>query len=296
MAAVTAERGLAPGPGVGMAPAGAAAAVRGRGSFPVWRWAILLIAGVYFLLPLYAALRFAGLSGFGAVFTQGGFGSSLWLSVRLAAVTWTITMVLMVPTTVYVHLRLPAWLPCWLLEGITILPIVIPPVVLIFGVLQVMPLALRSTVWLLAVEYVILAMPFAYRALDAGLRSIDVKTLTEASGSLGVEVRFSAHLTMWRVLLPNMRTAILSATILIVALVLGEFTMASLDLQQTFPVWIVLFDQLNAQISVAASIVALLVTWFFLMLITVIATRQSRRTGGAEVTLFSVAPRETIGN
>jgi putative spermidine/putrescine transport system permease protein len=272
------------------APAPAPVAARRRGSFPVWRWVILLIAAVYFLLPLYAALRFAGLHAFGSVFTQGGFGSSLWLSVKLAVVTWAITMLLMIPTTVYVHLRLPGLRR--LLETITILPIVIPPVVLIVGVLQVMPLALRSSVWLLAIEYVVLAMPFAYRALDAGLRSIDVKTLTEASGSLGA----GPFTTLWRVLLPNLRTALLSATILIVALVLGEFTMASLDLQQTFPVWIVLFDQENAQISVAASIFALVVTWLFLMLITVIATRQSRRAGGGEVTLFTAAPRQTIGN
>jgi putative spermidine/putrescine transport system permease protein len=272
------------------APAPAPVAARRRGSLPVWRWVILLIAAVYFLLPLYAALRFAGLHAFGSVFTTSGFGSSLWLSVKLAVVTWAITMLLMIPTTVYVHLRLPGLRR--LLETITILPIVIPPVVLIVGVLQVMPLALRSSVWLLAIEYVVLAMPFAYRALDAGLRSIDLKTLTEASGSLGA----GPLTTLWRVLLPNLRTALLSATILIIALVLGEFTMASLDLQQTFPVWIVYFDQENAQISVAASIFSLVVTWLFLMLITVVATRQSRRAGGGEVTLFTAAPRQTIGN
>ena len=272
------------------APAPAPVAARRRGSLPVWRWVILLIAAVYFLLPLYAALRFAGLHAFGSVFSTTGFGSSLWLSVKLAVVTWAITMLLMIPTTVYVHLRLPGLRR--LLETITILPIVIPPVVLIVGVLQVMPLALRSSVWLLAIEYVVLAMPFAYRALDAGLRSIDLKTLTEASGSLGA----GPLTTLWRVLLPNLRTALLSATILIIALVLGEFTMASLDLQQTFPVWIVYFDQENAQISVAASIFSLVVTWLFLMLITVVATRQSRRAGGGEVTLFTAAPRQTIGN
>jgi len=261
-----------------------------QGQSSVWRWVVMIIAGVYFLVPLYAALRFAGLSGFKDVFTTPGFGSSLWLSIRLAAVTWIVSMLLMIPTTVYVHLRMPGLRR--LLEGVTILPIVIPPVVLIIGVLQVMPLALRASVWLLALEYVILAMPFAYRALDAGLRAIDVKTLTEASGSLGA----GWLSTMWRVILPNMRTAVISATILIVALVLGEFTMASLDLKQTFPVWIVLFDQENAQISVAASIFALFVTWVFLMLITVIATRQSSRTGGGEVTLFTVAPQQTIGN
>ena len=283
MAALTKDLGIAMTP----PPAGTRSQ---RRPFAAWRWIILLLAAIYFLLPLYAAVRFAGLHAFGSVVTQAGFGSALWLSVKLAVVTWLITMLLMIPTTVYVHLRMPKLRR--LLETITILPIVIPPVVLITGVLQVMPLALRSSVWLLAIEYVVLAMPFAYRALDAGLRSIDVKTLTEASGSLGAGI----FTTMWRVLLPNLRTALLSSTVLIVALVLGEFTMASLDLQTTFPVWIVLFDQENAQISVAASIFALVVTWLVLMLIVVIASRQSRRSGGGEVSLFSVAPRETIGN
>jgi putative spermidine/putrescine transport system permease protein len=256
----------------------------------VWRWVILLIAGVYFLVPLFAALRFAGISAFPSLFTQPGFWPSLWLSLRLAAVVWLVTMLLMVPTTVYVHLRLPRMRR--MLDVVTILPIVIPPVVLGIGVLQAMPLALKASVWLLGLEYVILAMPFAYRSIDAGLRAIDVKTLTEASNSLGA----GTLTTLWRVILPNMRTAVITATVLIVALVLGEFTMASIVLKQTFPVWIVNFDQLDANISVAASLFALFVTWIILMAITVIASRQSRRTGGGEVTLFAVAPRETIGN
>jgi putative spermidine/putrescine transport system permease protein len=282
MAAVTAEQ--APTPRAIPRPR------RRRASFPVWRWAILLIAGVYFLVPLFAALRFAGISAFPSLFTQPGFWPSLWLSLRLAAVVWLVTMLLMVPTTVYVHLRLPRMRR--MLDVVTILPIVIPPVVLATGVLQAMPLALRASVWLLGLEYVILALPFAYRAIDAGLRSIDVKTLTEASNSLGAGI----FTTLWRVILPNIRTAVISATVLIVALVLGEFTMASIVLKTTFPVWIVEFDQLDANISVAASLFALFVTWIILMVITVAASRQSRRTGGGEVTLFSVAPRETIGN
>src|SRR4029077_18264591 len=173
---------------------------RPRGHSSVWRWVVMIIAGVDFVVPLSPALRFAGLSGIKDVFTTPGFGSSLWLSIRLAAVTWIVSMLLMIPTTVYVHLRMPGLRR--LLEGVTILPIVIPPVVLIIGVLQVMPLALRASVWLLALEYVVLAMPFAYRALDAGLRAIDVKTLTEAAGSLGA----GWLSTMWRVILPKIRT------------------------------------------------------------------------------------------
>lgn len=284
MAALT-ESAAAPGPAVTKDNS------KKRGAPPVWRWVVLLLAGIYFLLPLYAALRFAGVKAFGSVFSQQGFGAALWLSVRLAAMTWVITMALMIPTTVYVHLRLPGVRR--LLEGITILPIVIPPVVLSVGVLQVAPGPLKATPWLLGLEYVVLTMPFAYRAIDAGLRSIDLKTLTEAAGSLGA----GWLSTLVRVILPNLRTALLSATVLIVALVLGEFTMASLFLWQTFPVWIVLFDQMNAQISVAASFLALFVTWLFLMAITLIGTRQARRGGGGQVTLFTVTRgTETMGS
>ena len=267
-------------------------ASRRRRSLPAWRWVVLLITAVYFLLPLWGALRFSGISAFSGVISEAGFGSSLWLSVRLAIVTTAITLALMVPTAVYVHLRLPHLRR--VLDSITILPIVIPPVVLIIGVLQITKVApsLQESPYLLALEYVILSMPFAYRSIDAGLRSLDLKTLTEASSNLG-----SGWVsTLWRVILPNLTTALLSATVLTVALVLGEYTMATLDLFQTFPVWIVVNNQVSAQVSVAASLLALFVTWLVLMLITLIGTRQSRRRGGGEVTLFTAAAPQTIGN
>ena len=264
-------------------PAPAARPAARRRSFPVWRWAILLVAGAYFLIPLYAALRFAGLKAFGDIFKQSGFYPAIGLSLRLAVITTIITLVLMVPTIVYVHLRLPQIRRS--MEGITILPIVIPPIVLIIGVLKVAPGFLLSTPYLLALVYVILAMPFAYRSLDAGLRAFDLKTMVEASNSLGA----GWPTTLWRVVLPNIRTAMLSATVLTVALVLGEFTMASLALYVTFPVWIVQFEQNSGPVSVAASLLALFVTWLLLMLIVTVGGRGARKRGGAQVALFTVA-------
>ena len=259
-----------------------------RRSFPVWRWAILLIAGVFFLIPLYAGLRFAGLKAFGKVFTYPGFGSAVGLSLRLAVITTILTLVLMVPTTVYVHLRLPQIRRS--MDGITILPIVIPPIVLIIGVLKVAPGFLLGTPYLLALVYVILAMPFAYRSLDAGLRAFDLKTMVEASNSLGA----GWPTTLWRVVLPNIRTAMLSATVLTVALVLGEFTMASLALYETFPVWIVQFEQNAGPVTTAASLLALFVTWILLMLIVIVGSRSARKRGGAQIALFTVAaPQES---
>ena len=243
-----------------------------------WRWPVYAVTGVYFLVPLYAALRFAArtrsggwsLKVFTGVFSQEGFSSSFWLSLRLAVVTVVITLALMVPTAIWVQTRAPRL--ARVLDFVTILPIVIPPVVLIVGVLQVAPSSLKGTAYLLALEYVVLAMPFAYRSLIAGLRALDLQTLTEASRSLGA----NWLQTMFRVLLPNLRSALLSATVLTVALVLGEFTMASLDQYQTFPVWIVNFDQDNAQTSVAASLMSLTVTWVLLAIIAGIGTRRRK--------------------
>lgn len=252
----------------------------GRRARPrVWRGVILSAAAVFFGVPLYAAVRYAlrnavgklTLTAFTSIPHQQGFMPAFTLTLRLALVTTVITLLLMVPTAVYVHLRLPRLRR--LFDGITLLPIVIPPVVLIVGVLTVAPQRLKGTPYLLALEYVVLAMPFAYRSLDAGLRAIDLKVLFEASRSLGG----GWAKTLLGVVIPNLRAALLSATVLTVALVLGEFTMANLDQYATVQVWIVSFDQDNSHVSVAVSLLALVLTWGFLLLISTVGWRRSRR-------------------
>jgi putative spermidine/putrescine transport system permease protein len=78
--------------------------------------------------------------------------------------------------------------------------------------------------------------------------------------------------------MPNLRTGLLSATVLTVALVLGEFTMASLDLYQTVPVWIYNFAQDDGHVSTAVSLLALVVTWVVLLVISSFDLRRIRRT------------------
>jgi putative spermidine/putrescine transport system permease protein len=135
--------------------------------------------------------------------------------------------------------------------------------VLIVGVLEASPLWLKSSPYLLALVYVVLAMPFVYRSLDAGLGALDLKTLVEAARSLG-----SGWVsTIWRVLVPNLSSALLSASVLTLALVFGEFTMASLDNWTTIPVWIALAPTNNPRINTLVAMIALVVTCLVLMLI-----------------------------
>jgi putative spermidine/putrescine transport system permease protein len=252
---------------------------RRSGRIRYWRGVVLFLAAGYFLIPIYAGLKFSfeddqnhfSLYAVKAIPSQSGFGAAFFLSLRLALVTMVLTMVLMVPTATYVHLKLPKMRR--VLDFVTILPIVIPPIVLILGVLRDAPLWLKSSPYLLSLVYVILAMPFVYRSLDAGLSAIDLKTLVEASRSLGGRPAS----TLLHVILPNLRAALLSATVLTIALVLGEFTMASLDLWTTLPVWIYQFQQLDGHIATAVSMLSLIGTWLLLTVIVSIDRSQSRR-------------------
>ena len=139
------------------------------------------------------------------------------------------------------HLRLPGLRR--LMEAITILPIVIPPVVLIVGVLQVSPGFLKARPTCSALEYVSWRCRSPTGRWTPGCARSTSRPWSTPPSSLGA----GWLTTLWRVILPNLRTAMLSAIVLTVALVLGEFTMASLDLYQTFPVWIVNFDQAAAR-------------------------------------------------
>jgi putative spermidine/putrescine transport system permease protein len=181
-----------------------------------------------------------------------------------------VVMALMVPTVIYVHLRLPRFRR--VMEVITILPIIIPPIAYSVGVLEAAPQWLRNSQYLLAIVYVILAMPYVYRSLDSGLGAIDVKTLTEASRSLGS----SWLMTIWRVLVPNLRSALMSASVLTLALVFGEFTIANVDNWQTIPVWIYLAPTDNPRINTLVAMIALLATAVVLILIVSLDRSQSR--------------------
>ena len=139
-------------------------------------------------------------------------------------------MLLVVPTAYWIRLKLPRLRP--VVEFITLLPLVIPAIVIVFGYLRLynssswLPLtaSARATDLLLVFGYVTLALPYMYRAVDTGLRAIDVRTLTEAAQSLGA----GWPTILFRVILPNVRAAVLSGAFLTFAIVIGEFTMASL--------------------------------------------------------------------
>ena len=261
--------------------------------FRAGRALVLLIASVYFLGPLAAAFWFSvkqtqgiSLHAYTQMFSAPGFTAALGLSFQLAAVSVVITLVLMLPTMLLVQLRFPQLRG--LVEVLSLFPLVIPPVVLVVGMGKVIawgntgdPSSLKGLVLnqllnthpplILALEYVILALPFTYRAIDAGLRGAGVVTLIDAARNLGA----SWPAAVLRVVLPTLRTSLLNAAFLAFALSFGEFTIASLLQYQPFTVWLLQFNGSDGQLSVALSLMSLLLTWGLLLILTVVAGRDT---------------------
>jgi putative spermidine/putrescine transport system permease protein len=263
---------------------------RRRGRPQIWRITIFTLAGIFFLVPLAAAFKYSlhqdtggyGFANYGEIVSNKDVRAPLVTSLEIAAISAAVVILLMLPTVVWVRLKKPQATTA--MELVTLLPIVIPPVVLAAGLEQ---FELVAPQWVikdvfnhpltgLIPFYVVLAMPFTYRAIDTGVRAIDLHTLVDASRNLGA----SWPSTLARVVLPNVQTAVLGAMFLTLALCLGEVVIATLLLYNTFPVEIInLNHQLHAGASVALSMITLAFT--FLLLFTLSFLAQRRRGGGA---------------
>jgi putative spermidine/putrescine transport system permease protein len=269
----------------------------GRRGAGAWRFSVLIVLGLYFLIPIAASVLFTvrdrgrggvTLEHYAQIPGTEGFAEAFTRSLALAGLTVVIALLLMVPTVVLVELRLPRLRTT--VELLTLMPLVLPPIALVVGVRSVLswapdyflntPLAEAffalqkpSLPWILVFVYVVLALPFVYRALDAGVRGADLRTLTEAARNLGA----SWPRVLVSVVLPVLRTSVLNAAFLTLALVLGEYTIAAILGFETFPTWIVRISGSQPQLSVAVSVLSLVVTWMLLLLISALDRRRGTK-------------------
>jgi putative spermidine/putrescine transport system permease protein len=252
----------------------------------LFRYVVFTVFGLFFLLPLLALLRFS-LEGN----TLGTWSAAAWkqivsyqgpppllsaveITLELGVLTSVVTLALLVPTMIWIRLRVQ-----WIsraFEFLCTLPLTIPAIVLVVGLAPVynkirhFELSALMLFW----AYVILALPYAYRALSAGLNSMDVKTLSEAARSLGARW----FTVMFRVIAPNMWQAILNALLLSAALALGEFTIAYTLLYTNLQVELFSISRNtpNASVIFSTSLAALIFA-FILLLIVSYAGRRRRR-------------------
>lgn len=250
-------------------------------------WLIILLAASYFLIPLISTFEFSlrlirghySFEAYRVAFADTGFQTAFSRSIVLALVTIALSITLVVPTVYLVHLRLPKLRSP--VEFITLLPMSIPALVIVFGYLRMFNssswLPLTNNEWstdlLLAFGYTVLALPYMYRSVDAGLRAIDVKTLTEAAQSLGA----SSFTILVRVIMPNIRSGILSGCFIAFAIVIGEFVFAVVLSRPVFGTYLQLLGANRTYEPSALAIVAFAITWACMGLLQLVGRSRGAR-------------------
>ena len=236
-----------------------------------WGWVALAFGLTYFLLPLIGMTEFSlrmrrgvySLDAYRVVLADPQFQATFGYSVVMALFTIVCGVLLVVPTAYWVRLRLPRLLP--VLEFVTLLPLVIPPIVIVFGYIRLyntssfLPLTgtAMGTNLLLMFGYTTLALPYMYRAVDTGLRTLDIATLTEAAQSLGA----GWATILARIILPNVLVAVLSGAFLTFAIVIGEFVLAALLNRPAFGPYLQLIGANRAYEPAALAVISFAITW-----------------------------------
>lgn len=259
--------------------------VQGGTAWRVLRWVLLVAFGVFFVLPLVALLDFSTTvpatgersgAAWAALAQDPTLTEAITTSLLLALITVVGMVVLLVPTMVWVRLRVPR--ATRLVEFLCLLPLTIPALVIVVGIRNVyawVNYLVGDSPLTLAFVYVVLVLPYAYRAIDAALSGLDATTLAEAARSLGA----SWTTVVLRVVVPNIWPGILAASFISVALVLGEYTVSSLLSYDTLPVVIVLLGKSDAPQSMAAALASILFAAVLLVLLSFL-DRRRRPVGG----------------
>jgi putative spermidine/putrescine transport system permease protein len=237
-------------------------------------WAAL--AFLYFFLPMYGTLDFSlrmqkgvlSLRAYQTVLADPQFLASFRYSAIMGVLTVVISVLLFVPTVYWIYLRLPKARP--VVEIVTILPFIIPTIVFVFGLIRAFsgpPFQLTLTPFktdiLITAGYIILSMPYMFRAIDVGMRAIDVRTLTEAAQSLGA----NWFQILFNVIFPNLRVAILSGALITFALVIGELILGDFLVRPALGPYMVLVGRDKAYEPAALAIMSYALTWVCLGLI-----------------------------
>ncbi len=263
---------------------------RARRSLGVFRVVVLTLAAAYFLIPLVSMFDFSvrfpltgkvDANAWLALVAPDDSGrldllrEGLFNSAVMAVMTVVLAVGILLPTMVLVRLKLPRLSRT--VEFICLLPLTIPGVVLVVGLAPIYAVISTkildaNTIWL-AFAYVILVLPYVYRSLDAGLRSIDLKTLSETARSFGA----SWPTVLFRVIVPNVRSAIVSACFITIAVVLGEFTFARMLARTNLQTSLFQINLSDGQVAAVVSLLCLGLTTLLLVALDLVVGLGERR-------------------
>ena len=172
------------------------------------------------ILPEGYTLQF-----YSKLFSDNRFILSLLRTINVSIITSVVSVIILVPC---VYMSVVYYKPLErVFEVFSIIPFVLPGVILAVGLIQLYSssfIKISGTVWILLGAYFILCLPYMYQSIRNSFRAIDALRLTEAALILGC----SEFQSFFKVILPNILKGIISAVLLTISILFGEFVLVNL--------------------------------------------------------------------
>ena len=241
----------------------------------LWRWLIISTVGAYLLIPLFAMLDFSTktlgfveqkrtLQAWKGIPSQPDLSESVARSLITAGIVMTLILFLVVPTAIWVHLKLPLLRRPF--ELLCLLPLAIPAIVIVVGISPLyrwISINITESPITLAGVYSMLILPYTYRSLSAALDAVDIHTLAEAATTLGATI----SRVIFGIIMPTIKTGVINGSFISIALVLGEYTISNILNYKTFQVVIADLGRTDGMVAVSVSLASLLFVLFLLLII-----------------------------
>jgi len=217
----------------------------------VARWILFGAVATYLLLPVLAVFLYSVATVWRARILPDGYTLDHYLAVVsderilgafgrsmvLATMVTVVVIVVVVPAAYWARIRNPRIKP--LIEVGAAIPFALPFVVIAFGIDRIVGMLIpgvQNTFGVLLVGSAAIAFPFFYWAVDGAMSAAGIERLSEAAETCGAR----PHQTVVRVILPAVRTGVITGAILVFATSFGEFALAQILVGaafETLPLW-----------------------------------------------------------
>lgn len=218
-----------------------------------FRWVVFGVALAYFLTPVVATVLYSLATAWRNEVLPDGYTVHWWRltlsnprvleaigrSVALAFSTVVFVNLLVLPVIYWSHVRNRRIFP--ILAVCAMIPFTLPGIVMAHGVARFVGISphtapLQATPTLLFLAHVAATFSFYLWATNGAMAAAHVAKLHEAAQACGA----SELCTLWRVILPNVRTGILTGSVLIFASSMNDLSMARIitgNAFETLPLW-----------------------------------------------------------
>ncbi|KJR47727.1 ABC transporter permease protein [Desulfosporosinus sp. I2] len=224
---------------------------------------VLVIIFAYLFFPIVATLLFSvatrwsttilpegyTLSYYQQLFSSPEFMQALLRTVNVSFATIILSILIIIPSMYLAIVYYPRLEK--LFELLSILPFAMPGVILAIGMIQMYsrgPIRITNTPWILIGSYFVLILPFMYQATKNSFRTINVKALTEAALMLGC----GKLETFVKIIFPNVLRGVISAALISVSVLFGEFVLANLlvgDNYETIQIYLYKLQKVDGHLA-----------------------------------------------